>query len=217
MTTDQKVRGSNPLGRAMQKILLTGFERFHKASANPTEAIVKELAKQGHSDLITSVLPVEFGKSWQQLKALIDTHKPAAVIALGQAEGRSQITPEQIAINLDNARIADNAGQMPSNQPIVVGGLDGLFSTLPINEIVEKISQAGIPANVSLSAGTFVCNHLFYLLQSYTHGSNIKSGFIHVPLMESQADEFPGLPTMKLEELVRSVDIVISTMRNQGD
>ena len=209
MTTDQKVRGSNPLGRAMQKILLTGFEKFHTASSNPTEAIVNQLGAQKIPGLITAVLPVEFGRSWQILKQLIDEHQPDVVIALGQAEGRSQITPEKIAINLDNARIPDNAGNAPLNQVIVRNGADGLFSTLPIDSYVEMLKAADIPVNISYSAGTYVCNHLFYNLQNYCLGKSIKSGFIHVPLMESQATEFPGLPTLPLEKMVHAIKEIL--------
>ena len=207
---DQKVRGSNPLGRAMQKILLTGFEKFQTASSNPTEAIVNHLGAQKIPGLITAVLPVEFGRSWQILKQLLDEHQPDVVIALGQAEGRSQITPEKIAINLDNARIPDNAGNSPINQPIVNGGADGLFTTLPIDSYVEKLKKGEIPANISYSAGTFVCNHLFYELQNYCKDKEIQSGFIHVPLMESQAAEFPGLPTLPLETMVNAVKILLN-------
>ena len=209
MTTDQKVRGSNPLGRAMQKILLTGFEKFHTASSNPTQAIVEELERSNIPGLTTAVLPVEFSRSWQILKELIDSNNPKIVIALGQAEGRSQITPEKIAINLDNARIPDNAGNSPVNQPIVNGGADGLFSTLPIDLYVEKLKQADIPASISYSAGTYVCNHLFYALQNYCKDKEIQSGFIHVPLMESQANEFPGLPTLPLETMVQAIKEIL--------
>ena len=209
MTTDQKVRGSNPLGRAMQKILLTGFEKFHTASSNPTQAIVEHLERSNFPGLVTAVLPVEFSRSWQILKELIDSNNPKIVIALGQAEGRSQITPEKIAINLDNARIPDNAGNSPVNQPIVNGGADGLFSTLPIDLYVEKLKQADIPASISYSAGTYVCNHLFYALQNYCKDKEIQSGFIHVPLVESQANEFPGLPTMPLETMVKAIKEIL--------
>ena len=209
MTTDQKVRGSNPLGRAMEKILVTGFEKFHIATSNSTEAIVNELAKTEFPGIITAVLPVEFGRSWQILKELIETHKPKIVISLGQAEGRNDITPEKIAINLDHARIPDNAGNSPTNKAIVSGAPDGIFSTLPIEDYIETLKAADIPASISFSAGTYVCNHLFYLLQYHCKDKDIKSGFIHVPLMESQTSEFPGLPTLPLETLVNAVKEIL--------
>lgn len=193
----------------MKRVLVTGFEPFHKASANPTKEIVQILESEKIPGLTTFVLPVEFGKSSKLLIDLIEKQKPEIVIALGQAEGRSQITPEKIAINLDNARIPDNAGNSPVNQSIVSGGADGLFSTLPIDSYVEKLKQADIPASISYSAGTYVCNHLFYALQNYCKDKEIQSGFIHVPLMESQANEFPGLPTLPLETMVQAIKEIL--------
>ena len=193
----------------MRKLLLTGFEPFHKATSNPTKDIVQNLKSENIERLTTAVLPVEFGKCWQILKELIDTHNPEIVISLGQAEGRSQVMPEKIAINLDDARIPDNAGNSPINKAIVNGAPDGIFSTLPIADYVETLKAAGIPASISFSAGTYVCNHLFYLLQHYCQDKEIKSGFIHVPLMESQASEFPGLPALPLETLVKAIKEIL--------
>ena len=197
----------------MQRVLLTGFEPFHKASSNPTQEIVRVIEAENLPNVVTSVLPVEFGRSGLIACQLIDEVKPDVVIALGQAEGRTEITPEKIAINLDHARIPDNAGNMPNNVEIISGGADGLFSTLPIDQIVEKLKSAGIPASLSYSAGTFVCNHLFYSIQNYCKDKNIKSGFVHVPLMESQASEFPGLPTMPLNQMVEAVKLMIKIVQ----
>ena len=193
----------------MKKILVTGFEPFHNSSSNPTKEIVKILEQKEIDGLITVVLPVEFQTCWKRLKDLIDKEKPELVIALGQAEGRSQITPERIANNLDDAKIPDNAGSQPRNRAIIEGGPDGLFSTLPIDEIVKLLNDENIPTAVSLSAGTYVCNHLFYSLQYHCKELGIKSGFIHVPLMESQAEEFPGLPVMPLEIMVKGIQKII--------
>ena len=198
----------------IKKILLTGFEPFHKATSNPTADIVNYLETQGIAGVSTAILPVEFGTCWKTLRDLIDRERPDFVIALGQAEGRSQITPERIAINLDDARIPDNAGNQPKNRAIVDGGPDGLFTTLPVDQIVDLLNDAGICASNSLSAGTFVCNHLFYSLQHYCQNLEIKSGFIHVPLMESQTAEFPGLPTMKLEDMVQGIHLIIRDLLN---
>ena len=199
----------------MRKLLVTGFEPFHKATTNPTKDIVQILETENIEGLTTAVLPVEFGRSWQILKELIETHKPEIVISLGQAEGRSQITPEKIAINLDNARIPDNAGNSPINKAIVSGAPDGIFSTLPIEDYVETLKAADIPASISFSAGTYVCNHLFYLLQHHCKDKDIRSGFIHLPLMESQASEFPGLPTLPLETLVKAIKEIL-LLHKQG-
>ena len=193
----------------MNRLLLTGFEPFHKASSNPTQEIVRILETEKIPNVITAVLPVEFGRSVRIVCRLIDEVKPDVVIALGQAEGRTDITPEKIAINLDHARIPDNAGNMPNNVEIISGGADGLFSTLPVDEIVEKLKNADIPTSISYSAGTFVCNYIFYAIQNHCKPLHIQSGFVHVPLMDSQASEFPGLPTIPLNQMVEAVKLMI--------
>ena len=194
----------------MSKILVTGFEPFATSSLNPSGEIVKALIGD---DLVTAVLPVVFGQASSQLRELIDLHKPTAVLCLGQAEGRSEMTPERIAINLDNARIADNAGNQPLEQRIIADGPDGHFSTLPIEKMVASMKAAGIPASISLSAGTFVCNHIFYVLQDYLKDSSIKSGFMHVPLMDEQRREYPTLPTMPIRQMVAGVQISLDLLR----
>ena len=194
----------------MSKILVTGFEPFATSSLNPSGEIVKALIGD---DLVTAILPVVFGQASAQLRELIDLHKPSAVLCLGQAEGRSEMTPERIAINLDNARIADNAGNQPLEQKITADGPDGYFSTLPIEKMVTSMKAAGIPASISLSAGTFVCNHIFYVLQDYLKDSSIKSGFMHVPLMDEQRREFPTLPTMPIRQMIAGVEIALNVLR----
>ena len=194
----------------MSKILVTGFEPFATSSLNPSGEIVKALIGD---DLVTAILPVVFGQANSQLRELIDLHKPTAVLCLGQAEGRSMMTPERIAINLDSARIADNAGNQPLEQRIIADGPDGHFSTLPIEKMVASMKAAGIPASISLSAGTFVCNHIFYVLQDYLKDSSIKSGFMHVPLMDEQRREFPTLPTMPVRQMIAGVQISLDVLR----
>ena len=194
----------------MSKILVTGFEAFDKSAINPSAEIVKALKGD---DLVTAILPVVFGQASAQLRELIDLHKPSAVLCLGQAEGRSAMTPERIAINLDDARIADNAGNQPLEQRVIADGPDGHFSTLPIEKMVASMKAAGIPASISLSAGTFVCNHIFYVLQDYLKDSPIKSGFMHVPLMDEQRKEFPNLPTMPVRQMVAGVGIALNVLR----
>jgi len=191
----------------MERILLTGFEPFHKSILNPSQEIIRRIS---HRSLVAKeVLPVTFGEASLKLISLIDQHKPTVVIALGQAEGRKEITPERIAINLDDARIPDNAGNSPNERAIIAGGPDAYFTTLPIKNLVEELNENGIPASISLSAGTFVCNHIFYAMQHHCAGKAIKSGFIHLPLMNEQAIEFPGLPTMQIEEMIRGIELVL--------
>jgi pyroglutamyl-peptidase len=194
----------------MSKILVTGFEAFDKSTLNPSAEIVKALKGD---DLVTAILPVVFGQASAQLRELIDLHKPSAVLCLGLAVGRSEITPERIAINLENARIADNAGNQPLEQRIMADGPDGHFSTLPLEKMVASMKAAGIPASISLSAGTFVCNHIFYVLQDYLKDSSIKSGFMHVPLMDEQRKEYPNLPTMPIRQMIAGVEIALDVLR----
>ena len=193
----------------MTKVLLTGFEPFGSASSNPSGEIVKQISGD---NIVTAILPVAYTQSAERLLALIAEHNPDVVISLGQAEGRTQITPEKVAINLDDARLADNEGVLRNDVKILEDGPDAYFSTLPIKEIVEAIKAAGVPAAVSLSAGAFLCNHVFYVAQNKFASTSVRSGFVHVPLMESQASEFPGLPTMPLDQMVTAVRAMLETI-----
>ena len=191
------------------RILLTGFEPFGNATSNPSAEIVKQISME---NVFTAILPVAYTKSAEHLLALIAEHNPDVVICLGQAEGRTQITPEKVAINLDDARLADNEGVLRSDVKILEGGPDAYFSTLPVKDIVEAIKAKGVPAAVSLSAGAFLCNHVFYVAQNKFAGTHVRSGFVHVPLMDSQAPEFPGLPTMPLDQMVNAVRAMLEVL-----
>ena len=193
----------------MTKVLLTGFEPFGKATLNPSGEIVKQI---GGGNIVTAILPVAYARSAEALLALIEQHNPDVVISLGQAEGRTQITPERIAINLDDAHLADNEGVTRVDEPILVGGPVAYQSTLPIKEFVEAIKAQGVPAAVSLSAGAFLCNHIFYVMQDKFVGTPVRSGFVHVPLMDEQAGEFPGLPTMPLDQMVIAVRTMLEAL-----
>ena len=193
----------------MTKVLLTGFEPFGKASSNPSGEIVKQISGE---NIVTAILPVAYAQSAERLLALIAEHNPDVVICLGQAEGRKEITPERVAINLDDARLADNEGVLRNDAKILEDGPDAYFSTLPIKEIVEAIKAVGVPAAVSLSAGAFLCNHVFYVAQNKFAGTKIRSGFVHVPLMDEQAGEFPGLPTMSLDQMVKAVRTMLEVL-----
>jgi pyroglutamyl-peptidase len=193
----------------MTKVLLTGFEPFGTATSNPSGEIVKQISGD---NIVTAILPVAYTQSAERLLELIAEHNPDVVICLGQAEGRTQITPEKVAINLNDARLADNEGVLRSDMKIIDAGPDGYFSTLPVNEIVEAIKAKGVPATVSLSAGAFLCNHVFYVAQNKFAGTKVRSGFVHVPLMDSQAAEFPGLPTMPLDQMVTAVRAMLEVL-----
>ena len=193
----------------MTTILLTGFEPFGTATSNPSGEIVKQINGE---NIVTAILPVAYAQSAERLLSLIEEHNPDVVICLGQAEGRTQITPEKVAINLDDARLADNEGVLRNDVKIIEHGPDAYFSTLPVKDMVEAMKAQGIPAAVSLSAGAFLCNHVFYVAQNKFAGSNVRSGFVHVPLMDSQAPEFPGLPTMPLDQMVIAVRAMLEVL-----
>ena len=193
----------------MTKVLLTGFEPFGKATLNPSAEIVKQISGD---NIVTAILPVAYAQSAERFLALIAEHNPDVVICLGQAEGRKEITPERVAINLDDARLADNEGVLRNDVKILNDGPDAYFSTLPVKEIVEAIKAAGVPVAVSLSAGAFLCNHVFYVAQNKFAGTKVRSGFVHVPLMDEQAGEFPGLPTMPLEQMVKAVRAMLEVL-----
>jgi pyroglutamyl-peptidase len=193
----------------MTTILLTGFEPFGTATSNPSGEIVKQISGE---KIVTAILPVAYAQSAEQLLSLIKEHKPDVVICLGQAEGRTHITPEKVAINLDDARLADNEGVFRSDVKILEDGPDAYFSTLPVKDMVEAMKAQGIPAAISLSAGAFLCNHVFYVAQNKFAGTKVRSGFVHVPLMDSQGPEFPGLPTMPLDQMVIAVRAMLEVL-----
>jgi pyroglutamyl-peptidase len=203
----------------MKRVLLTGFEPFAGASLNPSEQIVNALMarKIEGIELHTAVLPVVFNESSELLRHLIKLHKPDVVICLGQAEGRREISFERVAVNLDDAKLADNAGQVVTDQPVVGGGPTAHFTTLPVKEMVAAVRAEGIAAGLSNTAGSFVCNHIFFAMQHELVETGVRSGFIHVPLMPEQAGEFEGLPTMPLDQQVRGIEVAIRVACGEGN
>lgn len=145
-------------------------------------------------------------KSIETVKQAIEEQQPYAVITVGQASGRAAITPERIAINVDDFRIPDNEGIQVIDEPVVAGGPDAYFTTLPIKAMVSEIQAQGIPATVSNTAGTFVCNHLFYGIQHYLKDTNVRHGFVHIPLLPEQSVD-GSQPTMKLEQIAEGLAI----------
>lgn len=188
-------------------LLLTGFEPFGGDLVNPSALVCRALHGQrvGQATVHAVELPCVFGRALQVLDEALAATSPVLVLALGLAAGRAEICVERVAINVDDARIPDNAGAQPVDVPVVAGGPAAWFSTLPVKAIVEALRRDGLPAAVSQTAGTFVCNHVFYGLQHRLAGSEVRSGFIHVPLIEAQASAHPGVPTLPLEDLVRGV------------
>ena len=198
----------------MKTVLITGFEPFGGESVNPSWEVVSSLdnAIIGGCRVIARQLPCVFGESLAVLNAAIDALSPSLVLAVGQAGGRTDITVERVAINVDDARIADNQGQQPVDVPVVADGPAAWFSTLPIKAMVVAMRNAGIPASVSQTAGTFVCNHVMYgLLHKLRDAPAVKGGFIHIPYLPQQAALHPGAPSMATETVRRALEIAIAT------
>jgi pyroglutamyl-peptidase len=198
----------------MLKVLLTGFEPFNNARLNPSEQLVIRIKPDSvpGAQIITAVLPVVYGEAASHLLALVQEHNPDVVISFGQAEGRIAITPERFAVNLNDANLADNKGHIRIDQAIHQGTPTAYESTLPVKELVAAIKAEGIPATLSLTAGAFVCNHIFYELQNALKDTQIQSGFVHVPLMTEQQEDFPGLFTMDIETMVLAAKTMGATL-----
>ncbi|MGN2612623.1 pyroglutamyl-peptidase I [Aliivibrio fischeri] len=192
----------------MKKILITGFEPFGNDKINPALEAVKLIAgrKLNGGEIAICQVPVVRYKSIETVKQAIEEQQPYAVITVGQASGRAAITPERIAINVDDFRIPDNEGIQVIDEPVVAGGPDAYFTTLPIKAMVSEIQAQGIPATVSNTAGTFVCNHLFYGIQHYLKDTNVRHGFVHIPLLPEQSVD-GSQPTMKLEQIAEGLAI----------
>lgn len=203
-------------------VLLTGFEPFDGEALNPSWEAARALdgwrcdgpqAATVHARRISCV----FGAALAELDAAIDALQPALVLCTGLAAGRGEITPERVAINVDDGRICDNAGSQPIDQPVVPGAPAAYFSSLPIKAIVRDLRAAGIPAAVSNTAGTFVCNHLFFGLmhriatRTAAGGAAMRGGFIHLPCLPEQAARGAGLPSMALETMVAGLRIAVRT------
>lgn len=195
------------------KIIVTGFDPFGGETINPSIECVKALPEIEGVELIRLELPTVFKESAKRLNEVINDVKPDAVLSVGQAGGRAGITMERIAINVDDARIPDNISQQPIDETIQTEGEAAYFTTLPIKRIVKAIREAGISAEVSNSAGTFVCNHIMYqsLFAATKADKPFKAGFMHIPFIPEQTTDKPSLP---LEESTRALQIAIETIRD---
>lgn len=195
-------------------VLVTGFEPFGGAAVNPSGELARRLAELGHPDcrIVGEVLPVSFAHAAPLLAAAIEAHQPDVVIALGLAENRNAITPERVAINLADARIADNDGDQPRESEIEHGGPAARFTGLPVTAIAHALDAAGIPSEVSLTAGSYVCNHVFYALMGIAAARpGLRAGFVHVPA----TPQLGGSPQFTLDELERGIRIAITTIIDQ--
>jgi pyroglutamyl-peptidase len=202
----------------MKTVLLTGFEPFNQETINPAWEAVRALEGWSGPGFAVQVLqlPCVFGAANRVIGEALARFKPAVVIAVGQAGGRVDMSVERVAINVDDAPIADNAQVQLVDQPIEAGGPAAYFSSLPIKAIVAALRGAGLPASVSQTAGTFVCNHVFYGLMHRTAGTPVRAGFIHIPYLPEQAAAHPGAPSMALADMVKGLKIALEVAVNIG-
>jgi pyroglutamyl-peptidase len=202
------------------KVLVTGFEPFGGERINPSfEALRRLPARLGPLTVATQALPVIYGATLPALCAAIAANQPDIVLSVGLAGGRAELSLERVAINIDDARIPDNAGNQPIDRPVVAGGPAAYFATLPIKAAVAALREAGLPAAVSNSAGTFLCNHVFYgLMHEIATGQRpFRGGFLHLPFLPSQAARQPGTPSMALEQIVEGIEIILQVAAARFD
>ena len=216
------------------KLLLTAFTPFDGEEINPAlEAVKLVKDKIENLEIVKLEVPTVFGKSIQLVFDAIDKEKPDFVLCVGQAGGRAEICPERVAINIDDARIPDNEGNQPIDEPIFPDGENAYFSTLPVKAMVEAIRKEGIPSSLSNSAGTYVCNHLMYGVLYYLNKTDrlmknselypwsenrlaVKAGFIHVPYIPEQVKNKKEIPSLELSEIVRGLEAAIKAMAKNG-
>ncbi len=193
----------------MKSLLITGFEPFGEEKINPSwEAVCRLDGEIGGYKIHKLLLPVVFGEAARRVTEAAEELRPDVIISVGQAGGRGAITPELVGINLRYAKIPDNNGNTPEDEPIIWGGDDAYFSTLPVRKMREAIEAEGIPSEVSYSAGAYVCNDLLYTLLSHFRGSEVRVGFIHIPYCAEQGKE----PSMKIEDIVRGISAAIESI-----
>lgn len=195
-------------------MLLTGFTPFGGEAVNPSWQAAWALDGThiaGHR-IVSRLLPVGFGTSLDTLRDAILEISPALVLCVGQAGGRAQLSIERVAINMDDARIPDNAGASPIDAPIVAGGPAAYFATLPIKAMLAELHAAGIPAEISQTAGTYVCNHVFYgLMHALRDKHGVRGGFIHIPYAPEQAACHPGAPSLPVDIVIAALRIALQT------
>ena len=195
----------------MNKLLITGFDPFGGESINPSWEAVRMLPEQiGEYKLTKLQIPTEFERAAKMVLETAEKEAPDVILCIGQAGGRSGVTPEVIGINLREARIPDNAGFQPQNEPVDPQGPAAYFSTVPVREMVESIRAAQIPAALSFSAGAFVCNDVLYSVLRDCEGKGVRAGFVHVPFLPEQAKE--GVPSLPLAQIVTALSKAIEAL-----
>ena len=186
-------------------ILVTGFDPFGGESTNASWEAVKRLPEKiGNLQIHKLEIPTVFGEAAEKVLRTAELLRPQVILCVGQAAGRSAVTPERIGINIRDARIPDNRGYVPADVPVVPEGPAAYFATVPVKDMVSAIQQKNIPASVSNSAGTFVCNDLFYTLLHHFDGTSTQVGFVHIPLLPEQ-----GSPALPLEDAIAALTAAI--------
>ena len=203
------------------KVLITGFDPFGGEKINPALEAVKLLPNNiAGAEVIKLEIPTVFRKSLEKIEENIIKHNPDVVISVGQAGGRFGVTPERVAINMDDARIEDNEKNQPIDIPVFEDGENAYFSNLPIKAMVREMQEGEIPASVSNTAGTFVCNHVMYgiLYMIDKKYPNMRGGFIHVPYIPAQVITKPNMPSMSLEDISKGLELCIkAAVENSED
>lgn len=193
-------------------VLVTGFEPFGGEKSNPSWEVCARLPREiGGLRVETCRVPCEFRRAIEVVATAIERHQPTLVVCLGQAGGRAHLSVERVAINVDDARIPDNSGARPIDEPIAASGPPAYFATLPVKAMAAAMRSAGVPAQVSNTAGTFVCNHLMYGVLHYLAASGLtaRAGFIHVPYSEEQVLDKTAIPAMAIATMARGIEAAI--------
>src|SRR4030095_2483452 len=194
------------------KALITGFDAFGGDKINPSALAVRQLKRKlGGVAIHTAVLPTSYARSAIALRGAIHEARPDIVLCVGQAGGRAELCLERVAINVQDARIKDNDGKQPIDRAVVRDGPAAHFATLPIKACVAEMRKAGLPAAISNTAGTFVCNHIFYALMDIAAGHPIpmRGGFLHIPYAPEQAARLGAAPSMAIEDIARGIEIIL--------
>ncbi len=197
------------------KVLLTAFNPFGGESVNPAQEAVEAVADTvAGAEVVKLVVPTVFKKSIETVHEAMKREKPDVTFCIGQAGGRIGLTPERVAINLDDARIEDNEGNQPVDSPIFEDGKNAYFTSLPVKAMVQKIKDAGVPSSISYTAGTFVCNHLMYGVLYYIEKEfpGMKGGFMHVPYLHEQAVNRANTPSLSKDDIVKGIEAAITAI-----
>lgn len=202
------------------KILITAFDPFGGDTVNPALEAVKRMRAPEGVSLVKLTVPTVFHKSIAAVRSRMEEERPEAVLCVGQAGGRFELTPERVSINVDDARIPDNEGNQPIDEPVFADGPAAYFTLLPVKAMVRAIRGGGLPASLSNTAGTFVCNHLMYGVLYVIHHEfpGVRGGFLHVPFIPEQAVSRPNTPSMSLADIARGLELAVEAIaRNPED